>query len=505
MWVRFQTRDIATTAHFMGVLIFGVGVLMGVPLITALLAGEWGPAVDYAFSGAICCLIGGALRFAQIRPTVITRSEALVIVGLGWLIVSLVAAIPLYLSGHWGSYLDSVFEAVSGFTTSGLSLVTDLDHLAHSHNMWRHMTHLLGGQGIIVVALMFAFVGRLGGTASLYQAEGRDEHVLPNIRHTSRFIWVVTGVIVAVGTLALFLVNLRNGMSIERGALHAFWMTVATYDTGGFAAQSQNALYYHSPGVEIVTMFTMMAGTLNFAMHAHLWRGHWREIYRNIETRTMVVTFSAFSALAALAMATGPFFNSLDPTFRKGVYHVVSAHTGTGHQTLYGLQWENVVPSGALFAVILAMGLGGAVCSTAGGIKAMRIGLIGRAILNDIRSALAPESAIMKSQYHHIRRRVLTSELAAGAASIFILYIISYTIGAVAGAAYGYPLEVSLFESVSAAANVGLTAGITEPAMPLGLKLVYILQMWIGRLEFIALLALIAGVLVSLVPRRRVS
>lgn len=505
MWVRFHVRDVATAAHFLGVLVIGVGLAMFVPLLTAVAAREWGPAADYLVSIAACGVIGGLLRLAQVRPAKMTRPDALVIVGLGWLVVSLAGAIPLYLSGQWGSYLDAVFETVSGFTTSGLSLVTDLDHLAHAHNMWRHMTHLLGGQGIIVIALTFAFVGRLGGTASLYQAEGRDEHILPNIMFTSRFIWVVTGVIVGAGTLALLVVNLGNGMSVDRGFLHAFWVTVASYDTGGFAPQSMNTLYYHSPAFEVVTMMTMMAGMLNFAVHAHLWRGNWREMYRNIETRTLLVSISALATLAVLAMAMSPHLNGIDPMFRKGVYHVISAHSGTGHQSIYGAQWQNIVPSGALFAVILAMGFGGAVCSTAGGIKAMRVGLIAKSILLDVRTALAPESAIIRTWFHHIRRRLLTPELAAGAATIFILYVLSYTVGAIVGVAYGYDLEVSLFESVSAAANVGLTAGITEPAMPTGLKLVYILQMWIGRLEFIALLALVAGVLVSLMPRRRVA
>lgn len=502
MWVRFHRRDLATTTHFLGVLIIGVGLMMAVPLVTALFAREWGPAVDYLFSMAFCGVVGGLMRLAQVRPTQITRPEALVIVGLGWFIVSVAAAVPLYLSGHWGSFLDAVFETVSGFTTSGLSLVVDLDHLAHAHNMWRHFSHLLGGQGIIVIALTFAFIGRLGGTTSLYQAEGRDEHVLPNIRYTSRFIWVVTGVIVGAGTLALLLINLRNGMSFDRGALHAFWMTVASYDTGGFAPQSQNALYYHSTGAEIITMVTMMAGMLNFAMHAHIWRGHWREIYRNIETRTLLVSLTTLTTLAVLGMATAPFLDSVESIFRKGVYHVISANSGTGHQTIYAFQWENIIPSSALFAVIVAMGIGGAVCSTAGGIKAMRIGLIAKSIIADIRSALSPESAVVRTHFHHIRHRILTPELASGAAAILILYILSYTIGAVAGVAYGYDLERSLFESVSAAANVGLTTGITGPAMPTGLKIVYIVQMWIGRLEFIALLALIAGVSVSLVPRR---
>lgn len=505
MWVRFKRDDWRTVAHFLGVLVWAIGAIMVVPLATAVLLGEWGPAVHYLFSVGLAFTIGGVLRLADIRPRQITRRQAIIVVALAWLTVGLIGAVPLYLSGHWGSYLDALFEAVSGFTTSGLTLVQDLDHLAYSHNMWRHLTHLIGGQGVIVIAIAFAFVGRLGGTVSLYQAEGRDEHILPNLMHTARFIWAVTGVIVVVGTIALTLVNLSIGLEPIRAALHGFWITVATYDTGGFAPMSQNTMYYHSGVFETVSMYTMLAGMLNFALHANLWRGDWREMFKNIETRTLAIGMTILTVVISLSLAGSELFGDSFTVFRKGAYHIVSANSGTGHQTIYAAQWLNVVPSGALIAVILAMGFGGAVGSTAGGIKAMRVGVIAKSIVGSVKSALAPESAIIKMRYHHIVDRILSPELASGAASIFVLYLLTYTAGAIVGASYGYDLRAALFESVSATANVGLSAGITSPAMPVGLKITYMLQMWAGRLEFISLFALIAGLFVSARPKRRVK
>ena len=144
--------------------------------------------------------------------------------------------------------------------------------MSYAHNMWRHLTHLIGGQGIVVAALSFAF-GKRGGAVSLYVAEGRDEKILPNVMHTTRFIWFVTAVFVTLGTIALLVFNLFHGMSLVRGSLHAFWITAACYDTGGFAPQSQNALYYHSAIFEFITVMLMLAGTLNFNLHADVWRG----------------------------------------------------------------------------------------------------------------------------------------------------------------------------------------------------------------------------------------
>ena len=147
-------------------------------------------------------VIGSLAMFAQTGAVSINRRQALVVTALVWIVGAAVAAVPLTLSGHYGSYLDALFETVSGFTTSGLTLTQDLDHMAYSHNMWRHLTHLIGGQGIIVAALSFAFARR-GGVFALYVAEGRDERILPNVMHTARFIWFVTALYVTLGTVSL--------------------------------------------------------------------------------------------------------------------------------------------------------------------------------------------------------------------------------------------------------------------------------------------------------------
>lgn len=287
-------------------------------------------------------------------------------------------------------------------------------------------------------------------------------------------------------------------MSVTRGSLHAFWITVAAYDTGGFAPQSMNALYYHAPLFEAITVLLMLAGTLNFNLHADVWRGDPGEILRNLETRTLAINLAILSVFAAASMAMAPLLNGPLAVVRKGLYHVISAHSGTGHQTLYPLQWSNTMSGGAFMAVILAMAAGGAVSSTAGGIKALRLGVIAKSIVETVRRSLAPESAVVRTRFHHLTERVLTPEISSTAMLLFILYLVTYVSGGLIGSAYGYPAESALFESVSATANVGLTAGVTSPAMPTGLKLVYMLQMWAGRLEFLALFVLVFGVVTTL-------
>ena len=257
MWVGLRARDIDIIAHYAGMLILSIAGGMLIPLVTALVAGEWDPALDYVCGIGAAAAVGGLLVGRAPRGVRLDRQNALIVTGIVWLLASLVAAVPLALSGHYGSFLDAVFDAMSGFTTSGLTLVRDLDHLPLAHNMWRHLTHLIGGQGIVVAVLTLAFGVRGGGAVSLYQAEGREERILPNVMHTARFIWFVTLVYVSLGTTILSVSNLLSGMEFGRGVLHAFWHTIACYDTGGFAPQSQNALYYHSPVFEIVTVMLM--------------------------------------------------------------------------------------------------------------------------------------------------------------------------------------------------------------------------------------------------------
>lgn len=500
MWIRPTADDLRLVAHYTGVLVLGIAIAMLVPLATALFLGEWDAALDYLLGAGVALAIGGTMMAAKPGGGSVDHRHALVVSALGWLAAALVGAVPLALSGNYLSFLDALFDTMSGLTTSGLTVVTDLDHMANAHNMWRHLTHLIGGQGIIVAALSLA-VGLRGGAFSLYVAEGRDEKILPNVMHTARFIWLVTAVFVALGTAVLLVVNLTIGMGPLRAALHAFWITIAVYDTGGFAPQSLNALYYHSWAFEAVTMVLMVAGTVNFNLHAAVWRGNRREIVKNVETRMLATNMVVLALVAACALALSVPYGTPWEVVRKGVYHVVSAHTGTGHQTLYAASWESVFGAGATVAVLVAMAFGGSVSSTAGGIKSLRVALILKSLLLQVKQSLNPMSSAVRVRYHHLRDRELTSRVAAGAMSIALLYVFAYVTGGIIGAAYGYSPLASMFESISATANVGLSAGITSASMPAGLKVLYILQMWTGRLEFLAFFTLVTGTIVWLGSR----
>ncbi|MHB9003198.1 MAG: TrkH family potassium uptake protein [Coriobacteriia bacterium] len=496
MWLRMRITDLRVVSHYAGLFIIGIGLTMFVPLATALLWAEWSAALDYVLGIGVAFAVGGAMRLSLANEVRVTRAQALALVAFAWVAASAVGAVPLAASGEFGSFLDAMFETVSGFTTSGLTLARDLDHMAYSHNMWRHLTHFIGGQGIIVAALSIS-VGMRGGAFSLYQAEGRDERILPNVLHTARFIWVVAVTYIVLGTVILGGIGLWLGMSIDRSILHAFWMSTAAYDTGGFAPQTLNIMYYHSPAYEFGLLLLMIGGMINFNLHAQVWRGDGRELWRNIETRTLAINVAILSVLAAVGMVAVGFYAEAPEIWRKGLFHIISAHSGTGHQAFYARQWAEEFSGAGFAAILLAMAAGGAVSSTAGGIKALRLGIIAKSVLHQVKEALAPPSARVTTIYHHLDRRTIDPAIVGAAATVFIMYTIVYITGGLVGAAYGYDAAASLFESISATANVGLSAGITSPGMPGGLKIVYMVQMWAGRLEFIGVLVLIAWVLVA--------
>ncbi len=496
---RPSRADLENIFHYVGLVLIALGLCMLVPLVISLVAAEWAGAIDLLVS--LCLTVGaGNLLFFMLRPSGrITWNQGLVIVSVSWLAAMLFSALPLYLNGHYGSYLDACFESMSGLATTGLTLVHDLDHMAYGINFWRHFIMFLGGQGIVVLVVSYFMAGS-SAAAQLYVSEGR-ESILPNVVESSRFIWKVSLAYLAAGTASLGICLMLEGMAPVRSFFHAACIFMAGFDTGGFTPQSQSILYYHSLPVELITVVFMLLGMINFAVQHEVWRGNLRELARNIETRTLLATMVLTLGLVLAGLALAGAFGGFASDLRRGAYQLVSGHSGTGFMTVYGPQMGARWGELALFALIVAMGLGGCSCSTSGAIKAIRIGIMGKDLRQRARKALSPSSAVVVERFHHIRDFSLSDELSSTAFIVTLLYIGLYLLGTVVGLFYGYGLTASAFESVSAAGNVGLTTGLTSHTMPALLKVVYIFEMWAGRLEVLAVIAM-AAFLVGIWRRR---
>jgi len=494
-------EDFKIIGHYLGKVLLGLSFTLAVPIIIGIACREINPTFDFLITLEIGLILGLLLKKACYTEKDLSWMQGMLVVSLSWLIAMFFSAIPLYLSGHWKSYLDACFDTMSGFATTGLTLVQDLDHMSYSHNIWRHFIMFLGGQGIVIIALSF-FVKGFSGAFKMYVGEARDERILPNVIHTSRFIWLVSLVYLVLGTLSLGIAGILNGMRAWNAFFHGACNFMAAFDTGGFAPQSQNILYYHSMPYETITIVIMILGAINFKLHYHIWMGNRKEIIRNIETTVFFIAIMLTFYITAMGLVRLNTYPSAVMLLRKGFYQLISAHTGTGFMTIYPNQFIFEWSPLAMAGLILAMGLGGAVCSTTGAIKMLRIGIIYKALKEDLKRIMLPEKAIVIEKFHHIKEIFLEDKQVRSALSITICYIGLYIFGALAGKFFGYPFLPALFESTSAAANVGLSCGITSPGMPAALKVIYIFQMWAGRLEFMSVFTIL-GFAVALIKGRR--
>lgn len=491
MLIRPVRDDFVTIGFYLGRVFVVVAAASGAPIVWALFEREWAPLGSFLMMAGIFAVVGVALSRNVRRPPRLDWSHGMVVVALTWLVVPLIGSLPLAMSGHFGNPLDAFFDAMSGLTTTGLALVQDLDHLAGSLNFWRHLLHFLGGQGIIIAALSL-FAG--GGAITLYLGEARDERILPSVTSTARFIWAVAIVHLVAGVVVLGTIAWQHlGFGPARSFFHALMIFFAGFDTGGFSPMSTSVGYYHSAVFEAFTAVLMVAGAMSFGVHFALWKGRRREVLANLESRTIISTFALTLVLTIIGLAVAGTYGSVFGLTRQGLFQVLSAHSGTGFATVPPVElaaWSGLAFGG----MAIAMALGGMGSSTAGGVKALRIGLTLKTIAIEVKEMLLPEGAVVGRGYHQSGKRRLTTDIAQSVMVASLLYVALYLLGTGIALAYGVPLDRALFESVSAGANVGLSVGVTDPSMPVLLEVTYILQMWAGRLEFVALFALLGFV-----------
>lgn len=492
-----EGTDFKIINYYTGYVILGTALLMMFPILTSLCFREWNTVLDFIISLDIAFIIGFVL--IKSGKSAIPRAKfewrhGLIIASLSWVLLMVICAVPYSLSGHVGSFLDACFDVMSGFTTTGLVLTQDLDHLTMGLNMWRHILTFVGGQGMVVLALTF-LVRDTTGAYKMYVGEGKDIELVPNVRGTSKIIWLISIIYLIIGTLALFIDGIAVvGLKPVSSFFHGLFIFMSAWSTGGFAPNSQNILYYHSFSYEIITIIFFIIGSFNFGLHYAIWMGNKKEIYKNIETQSFLITATITSFMVAIGLVKLKVYPNAVAVFRKGIYNLLSAHTTTGFANVYARQFALEWGDFAVLAMIIAMLIGGSACSTAGGFKGLRVGLVFKGIIADVKNLLNSDRKVKVYKYHYMKEHILEDSNVKGAAFIIICYIILFTGGTIIGTYYGIPILSAAFESASATGNVGLSIGVTSPSMPTALKIYYIIAMYLGRLEFISIFALIAFV-----------
>lgn len=494
--VRPAWRDLRLVVFYVGRVVIGVGALMLVPAVVALTLREWNAASALAVGAGLAVSLGLATELRLRTRDKLDWSHGMATVGLAWLVAPLLAAVPLYLSGHYGGWIDAYFDGMSGLTATGQTLVQDVDHMPVGMNLWRHLMHFVGGQGIIIVVLSMLAGGGGSQIGTMYFGEGRGDRIVPNVMHTARFIFTVALTYLVLGVFALWTVGTLIGLSAGRALFHGLTLFMTAFDTGGFSPMSTSAAYYHSLSYEVVLLVLMLAGAFSYAVHHRLWSSDRRELFRNFEVRTFALSLFAITGIAVVGLLRTGAMDAAETVYRKGFFTMISAHTTTGltyeAPRLFVSDWGVLAPA----AIVIGMAVGGMASSTAGGIKAIRIGVAAKGLWKDVRRVLMPESALVVESYHAGRRRVLDDEQVRAAVIILLLYLVAYIGGAMVILGYtDADFTEALFDATAAASNGGLSVGVMNPGAPAPMKLSSTLLMWFGRLEFMSGFAFIGYLL----------
>ena len=500
MWQRFTFYDVRVIAHYLGVLLVLEAVALLLPFFTAVASQEWEPASRYLLGAGVALTVGEALRMMRITPGHLNRTQAVAVTGFAWIVMALVGAIPLFLSSHYETYLDALFDAVSYFTTTDATILLNQNHIAHADNMWRFIMNYAGGMGLVVVAMSVGLLSR-GGSSSLYTSEGRSEHVVPNVVETARFIFKFSAAIIISAGIVLGVVLLFMGMSSDRAFLHGVWLAMSGFMTAGLAPMSTSVTYYHSAAVEFILMSLMVYGGVSFALHSEVWRGKFHLFPEDIEVRTALLWWLGMLVVFILAASASSLGGGLPALMRTGLFTFIGAATTTGFTTMTSSQMSAILPSGAILVLALMMAVGASSGSTAGGIKLKRVAIVAKSAYETMKNAMSSESIRNVSSYHHLGKVMLDEGEVKDAMTVTMFYMLIYVIGALVGIAFGYDAVSAISESIAMASNSGMTTGITSATMPSVLKVVYMVEMWAGRLEIVLLIALMLKIGASLAPR----
>lgn len=484
----------------LGAVVTAIACAMLIPLAVALACREWVPAFDFLISFGLSLLVGSLMRLVHPRNRDLTRVQALVVTGLAWVAASLVAAVPFTISGLNATPLDAFFDAISCYTGTGITMIQNLGHLPLSFGIWRMIMLIIGAQGIVLVALGLGTISKFSGAGALFEAEGHQDRLAPRITTTYRFIALFMGSFVLIGTAACSLVCFAFcGMELPRALYHGFSLATAAVTTAGISVMDVGVAYYQQPLLNAVLMCLMFTGAFSFAVYLYMARKGPREFFRDIETRMILVWGLIVLVLLAVAFSQDGRFGDAGTFLDRGLFNLVSAVTGTGFCTLTSSQLIGVASSGVLFSLIMAMAMGAATSSTAGGIKAIRVAIVLKSIANEVRRVLLPSTAREAIRYYHLGEQVLTPELSRNAMLVFLLFLLTYMSGVIIGVLNGFEPLDAMLESVSCTNNCGITAGMIGPGLDPALKLFYLLQMLAGRLEFVALMATATSITVSVV------
>ncbi len=464
-------------------------VLIGLFVAAPLLVLPWYPQ-DVGFTMAFLIPGGGSILLGLLfcifakRDTEcasdwrssVQRSSLTVLFAWGWGV--LIGALPFVL-GDQLRMVQALFEAVSGWTTTGLSAmdvsITPMIYLFH-----RSFMQYCGGLGFIMMMIILISNKQ---SMNLYSAEGHPDKIMPNIKKTAQAIFVIYNICLVLGTVAYRIA----GMSWFDSICHS----MCSLSTGGFSTKLNSIGEYNSLSIEIITIVLMLIGTTNFAALILLAKGKVKSFFRVSEVRFMFILLAIFIPITAFSLADGLKISYWEG-LRKSSFDVVSALSTSGYSTMSYAQW----PHFAIGVLILMMIIGGGIGSTAGGIKISRVYLMLRLAAANIKKKLSPSRNIAAPHYVKANGKApIDKELAEDTTGFVICYLVIYVIGSLLlTVTANCTLTEAMFDFASSISTVGLSIGITNPLTNDATLIVEMIGMLLGRLEiFIVLIGISSG------------
>jgi trk system potassium uptake protein TrkH len=433
-----------------------------------------GMVTDFLVSSMLGILLGGGLVFSFVPEEDLGYRDGFAVVVFSWLGLALLGALPYYFSGVMDSFVDCIFESMSGFTTTGSTILTRVEILPPSVLFWRALTHWLGGMGIIVLTLAILPLLGIGGM-QLFQAEmpgPTKDRLAPRIQDTARILWSVYVLLTAAEVLLLML----GGLSFFDAVCHAF----ATLATGGFSTHTASVGFFNSTYVDSVIIFFMFMAGVNFSLHYQGLRGRISSYWRNEEFRFYLSLTALSILIIILANIVYGTYESISETVQTGFFQVVSILTTTGFGTADFDQWPPVCK----ILLVSLMFVGGCAGSTGGGIKHVRLLLFFKYARLQLRNLVHPQAVgAIKLGKVKVPREVLISIL-----GFFALYVAFFFLATLVVTALGVDIVTGSTAVVATLNNIGPGLHLVGPTQHYGhlpplAKVVLTFCMLAGRLE----------------------
>lgn len=464
--------------RYLGRLLGLISIAMVPSLFIALIKGEWRALLAFLATALVQGVVAYLMNKIPVKDPKIYSREGLVIVALSWVLISLFGALPMWLSGAIPSYVDALFETVSGFTTTGASILSDVEALPLSVLFWRSFSHFLGGMGVLVLVLALA-PSEKGSGMSLHimRAESTGPVVgklSPKISFTARILYIMY---IAL-TLIEFIFLLCGGMGFMDALLTAF----GTAGTGGFGVRNDSLASFSPYCQTVVAVFMALFG-INFSMFYLLLIGDIKSVWKNAELRLYLGAI--FCSTTLITLVTRGFFGSWGETLRHAFFQVSSIITTSGFSTYNYELWPEVTH----FVLILLMFIGGCAGSTAGGIKVARVLILWKSAKADIKRTIHPRSVSVET----LGGEMLDRATIRSCTTFFVVYFFLLMLSTFLLSFEGHGFTTNFTATVACLNNVGPGFEKVGPACNFAFftpfsKIVLILDMLFGRLEIFPLL-----------------